>query len=74
MFKWRRAAQQQVPAAVAPFIPVMLADGGSGDGDEPCAVHCGAIEVELAGACIRIHGAVSKATLKTVLAALRETA
>lgn len=75
LFKWRREAQmQQAHAAVAPFIPVMLADGGSGDGDAAGVIPSGAIEVELAGACIRIHGAVSKAALKTVLAALRETA
>ncbi len=75
LFKWRRAAQmQQAPAAIAPFIPVMLAEGGSGDGDAPSTVQSRAIEVELAGACIRIQGTVSKTALKTVLAALRETA
>jgi hypothetical protein len=65
-------ARQPSSAPVsAPFIPEMLADGRAWMATRP-APPSGAIE-ELA-ACIRIHGAVSKAALKTVLAALRETA
>jgi transposase len=73
LHKWRRQAPQ-VPAVAAPFTPVTLADNGSGVDDTASAVPCGAIEIELAGARIRVEGAVSKPALKTVLAALRETA
>jgi transposase len=73
LFKWRRDALR-APAPMAPFIPVTLAAGGSGQNDAPGDASCGTIEVELAGACIRVQGAVSKTALKTVMAALRETA
>jgi transposase len=73
LFKWRRNAPQ-APAAPAPFIPVTLAAGGSGEDDASSAAPCCAIEIELAGARILVHGPVCKAALKTVLAALRETA
>jgi transposase len=73
LHKWRRQAPQ-APAVAAPFIPVTLAAGGSGEDDASSAAPCGAIEVELGGARIFVHGPVSKAALKTVLAALRETA
>ncbi len=73
LHKWRQQVPQ-IPAVAAPFIPVTLAGSGSGVDDTASAVPCGGIEIELAGARIRVQGAVSKPVLKTVLAALRETA
>ena len=74
LHKWRGQARQAA-AATAPFIPVTLADGdGGGEDDGAIASSCGVIEIELAGARVRVEGAVGKAALKTVLAALRETA
>jgi transposase len=73
LHKWRRQAPQ-VPAVAAAFIPVTLAEGVSGEDDTARAKPCGVIEVELVGARVRVEGPVSKSALKTVLAALRETA
>ena len=76
LHKWRGQARQAA-AATAPFLPIALADGGGGGEDDAAiaaSCDCGAIEIEVAGACVRVEGAVSKAALKTVLAALRETA
>jgi transposase len=73
LHKWRGQARQAA-ASTAPFIPVTLAEGGGGEDDAAIAASCGAIEIELGGARVRVEGAVSKAALKTVLAALLETA
>jgi transposase len=73
LHKWRKEARQ-VPAIAGPFIPVMLAEDRSGEDDPAPATPRGAIEIELAGARVRVEGAVGKVTLMTVLAALRETA
>jgi transposase len=74
LHNWRGQARQAA-ATKTPFIPIALADGsGGGEDDEADAASCGAIEIELAGARVRVEGAVGKAALKTVLAALRETA
>ena len=74
LHKWRGQARQAA-AATAPFIPITLAKGvGGGEDDAALATSCGAIEIELAGARVRVEGAVSKEALKTVLTALRETA
>jgi transposase len=73
LHKWRKEARQ-VPAIAGPFIPVTLAEGGSSEDDPGPAAPRGAIEIELAGARVRVEGAVGKAVLMTVLAALRETA
>ena len=74
LHKWRGQARQAA-AATAPFVPITLADGDAGgENDAAIAASYGAIEIEFAGARVRVEGAVSKATLKAVLAALRETA
>jgi transposase len=75
LYKWRRDALR-VPAVAAPFIPITLATAAKPrqDEDPPAVAPSGTIEVELAGARIRVHGVVSEAALKTVLAALREAA
>jgi len=75
LHKWRGQARQAA-ASTAPFIPVTLAEcSGCGEEDDgTIAASCGAIEIEFAGARVRVEGAVGKAALKTVLAALRETA
>jgi transposase len=73
LHKWRRQTPQ-APVAAAPFIPVTLAAGGSGEDDASSAASCGVIEIAMASARVLVHGPVSKAALKTVLAALRETA
>ncbi len=74
LHNWRGQARQAA-AATAPFIPIALADGGgSGEDDGAIASSCCVIEIELADACVRVEGVVSKSALKTVLAALRETA
>ncbi len=73
LHKWRGQARQAA-ASTAPFIPITLADGGGGGEEDGAIASCGAIEIELAGARVRVEGAVGKAALKTVLAALRETA
>ncbi len=73
LHNWRGQARQAA-ASTASFIPIALAEE-SGGGEEVGAIApCGAIEIELAGARVRVEGAVGKAALKTVLAALRETA
>jgi transposase len=73
LHRWRGQARQAA-ASTAPFIPIALTDGGGGEDDAAIAASCGAIEIDFAGVRVRVEGAVSKATLKTVLAALRETA
>ncbi len=73
LHKWRGQARQAA-APTAAFIPIALADGGGGEDAAAIAASCGAIEIEVAGARVRVEGAVGKAALKTVLAALRETA
>lgn len=87
LFKWRRVALE-APSLAAPLIPIMLVATEPGQNEAPAvaccprsdkhrgavAVHEGTIEIELAGARICVAGAVDKAALKTVLAALRETA
>jgi hypothetical protein len=73
LLKWRRATPQ-LPAASAAFIPITLASTEACESDVPASFSYGSIEVDVAGACIRVQGVVSKAVLKTVLTALRETA
>lgn len=70
LFKWRRGASQ---AAAVKFVPITLATPIPRE-DDAAGTACGTIEVALAGARICVHGIVCKAALKTVLAALRETA
>jgi transposase len=69
LFKWRRDASQ---AAAVKFVPITLSAPISREDDASGA--CGTIEVALAGARIFVHGVVCKGALRTVLAALRETA
>ncbi len=73
LHNWRGQARQAA-AATAPFIPITLADGSGGGEEDGDIASCGAIEIELAGARVRVEGAAGKTALKTVLAALRETA
>jgi transposase len=74
LFKWRRKALQ-TSAASAPFIPVTLATAEPQRAELPTAlISCGMIEIELAGAWVRVAGSVDKGALITVLAALWETA
>lgn len=70
LFKWRRDASQ---AAAVKFVPITLSATIPREADASGAA-CGTIEVALAGARLFVHGPVCKAALKTVLAALRETA
>jgi transposase len=75
LYKWRQAASR-APLEAAPFIPITLATAAEPRQDETpgAGVPTGTIEVELAAARIRVRGVVCEATLKTVLAALREAA
>ena len=77
LFRWRREALNMPSSEPPPaFVPVTVAAAS------PCkagAPHCeapedgaaGLIEIELAGARIRLRGAVSEAQLRTALAAVR---
>ncbi len=73
LHNWRGQARQAA-ATKTPFIPITLADGSGGGEEDGAIASCGAIEIELAGVRVRVEGAVGKTALKTVLAALRETA
>ncbi len=73
LHNWRGQARQAA-ATKTPFIPITLADGSGGGEEDGAIASCGAIEIELAGARVRVEGAAGKTALKTVLAALRETA
>jgi transposase len=73
LHNWRGQARQAA-ASTAPFIPIALAEESGGGEEDRAIAPCGAIEIELSGARVRVEGAVGKAALKTVLAALRETA
>jgi transposase len=73
LHNWRGRPRQAASTNTL-FIPIALTqESGAGEEDDAMA-SCGAIEIELAGARVRVEGAVGKAALKTVLAALRETA
>lgn len=73
LFKWRREALQ-APVVAASFIPITLAAPVPQEEEAPAAVFSGMIEIELAGAHIRVRGLVCEAALRIVLAALRGTA
>lgn len=74
LFKWRSKALQ-TSAPSAPFIPVTLATAEPQRAELPAApISYGMIEIELAGAWVRVAGGVDKDALMSVLAALRETA
>lgn len=54
-----------------PFLPVTLSPSIAPPAVQAqSAVTCGTIEIELHGACVRVHGAVDAAALRTVLEAL----
>jgi transposase len=86
LFRWRREALSassvsSLPVAFAP-IRVAAEQGGPASCDAE-AVYLksspkddaqGLIEIELAGALIRVEGPVSEAALRTILAAVRGTA
>jgi len=63
LFGWRRQMRSATPIS---FAPVRVAEETSA----ATLAGCGTIEIELAGARMRISGAVDSATLTAVLAAL----
>lgn len=73
LFKWRRDALHASSLA-APFIPITVTALVLREDEVSAAASPGTIEIELVGAFVRVAGAADKAVLKTVLAALRETA
>ena len=68
---WRRLTREaaSVAAGADPaFVPILpMEDSGPA---RPSA-HGGMIEITLGGACIRVHGPVDGAALRTVIAAVR---
>lgn len=90
LFKWRRLHVQNSALAAAPpptLLPVcVIPDRASAftepatepPADDRCAADtgsaCGVIEIDLAGAQLRLRGAVDEAMLSSVLRALRQTA
>jgi transposase len=61
---WRRQARDSGRVEELRFVPITVAP-------EPTSVSAGAIEIELADACIRVSGVVDAALLRAVLAAVR---
>lgn len=83
LFKWRREhlwAKNKATAAGATLLPVcVLPDVAPTPASRPTAavnlgVHPGIIELEIAGAQLRLRGAVDEAALSSVLRALRQSA
>ena len=72
LFKWRRDALQASSLA-APFIPITVTAGEPRENEVSAAASSGTIEIELAGARVRVAGAAGKAALKTVLSAFLAT-
>ncbi len=75
LYYWRRCARQETPRAPAAvnFVPVLRAGGAGEVVIDPPGVSS-RIEIELAGARIRLDGAVDGAALRCVIAALRAAA
>jgi transposase len=80
LFRWRREALAASPPPPT-FVPVTLAASSVTSRElalPPCKADgtetLGLIEIELAGAFIRLRGPVNEAALSAVLAAVRETA
>lgn len=85
LFKWRRERQCQEGApqpAPAVLLPVRLASEGEGPAAKALplaaiapagAKSTGVIELEIAGARLRLRGAVDEASLCSVLRALRQS-
>src|SRR5690348_3153875 len=75
LFAWRRAARQRVAeAGEAPsFVPVLLepAPGGT---SPPTPAREAAVEIEVAGAVIRVRRGADARTLAAVLRAVRASA
>jgi len=90
LFKWRRLHVQNSALAAAPpptLLPVCVipdrasaftAPATAPPADDRCAADtvpaCGVIEIDLAGAQLRLRGAVDEAMLHSVLRAVRQTA
>ncbi len=83
LFKWRREhvrAKNKAAAASATLLPVyVVPDISPTPASRPAAAvsrgaHPGVIEVEIAGAQLRLRGAVDEAALSSVLRALRQSA
>lgn len=90
LFKWRRLHLQNsalaapppptlLPVCVIPDpAPALTAQATAPRGDDRCAADAalahGAIEIDLAGAHLRIRGTVDETMLHSVLRALRQTA
>ena len=88
LFKWRRDRQRELTllhTTPAVLLPVRLASAGEDSGVNaisPLATiapapakpaRTGVIELEIAGAQLRLHGAVDEASLCSVLRALRQS-
>ena len=68
---WRRLAREAASAtadADTAFVPILPMEES---GEARPSVHGAMIEITLGGACIRVHGAVDGAALRTVIAAVR---
>ena len=87
LFTWRRDRQRELkshPAAPAVLLPVRLTSAHEDSGDNAIsalatiapapakATRTGVIELEIAGAQLRLRGAVDEASLCSVLRALRQ--
>jgi transposase len=84
LFGWRRShvrsqaavrADRDADAIKPTLLPVEVLSTGTSASSVPSRVGTalGSIEIELAGARVRLRGAVDEASVRTVLAALRAT-
>jgi transposase len=75
LYHWRRGVRQETTPAQVSFVPVLPSPAeGAGQAVAGRRGVGSSIEIELAGARIRLEGAVDGAVLRCVIAALRGAA